>query len=136
MILDSRPEKVVFFDGVCHLCNGSVKFLLKHNKTQSLKFTPLQSKFAQDELEKFGIDNSDLESILFLKNGQIYSESTAAIYLAQELSFPSRLLAAFWIVPRFIRDWVYRIIATNRYSWFGKKDECMIPSPEVSDRFF
>ena len=127
-------NKVVFFDGVCHLCNGSVKFLLKYNSKKDLVFSPLQSDRAKEILDSQG--KKDLgDSIIYLKNGRLLSESTAALHLAGELVFPINILKVFLIVPAFIRNGVYRWIARNRYSWFGKYDSCMIPEPEVSHRF-
>ncbi len=127
-------QKVVFFDGVCHLCNGSIQFLLKYNSRKDLLFAPLQSDIAIESLGQYGKKELG-DSIIYVKNGKVYSESTAALQLAGELMFPISILKVFLILPQFIRNGVYRWIARNRYSWFGKYDSCMIPGPEVSHRF-
>ncbi len=128
-------EKIVFFDGVCHLCNGSVEFLIRNNPGNSLRYATLQSEFAREKLQQFGKDNQQLESILYLKGDRLFERSSAALALTAELSYPAKALGIFWIIPKFIRDWVYDIIASNRYSWFGKKKECMIPTPEQREKF-
>jgi predicted DCC family thiol-disulfide oxidoreductase YuxK len=128
-------KKIVFFDGVCHLCNGSVDFLIRKNKILSLFFSPLQSGFAKDRLKEFHNGEFPMESILFLRGDRLFKESRAALEICKELAFPWNLLASLLIIPSFIRDKLYRWIAKNRYNWFGREKECMIPNKEVSQRF-
>ncbi|MEQ9467383.1 MAG: thiol-disulfide oxidoreductase DCC family protein [Ekhidna sp.] len=131
----SIKEQVIFFDGVCNLCNSSVQFIIKRDKRDRFRFASLQSEFAFENLPETLSDKSALQSIV-LKNGDgIKTKSTAALTIARQLSGLWPILYLFMIVPKFIRDWVYDIIAKNRYKWFGKEDQCMIPSPELKSRF-
>ncbi|XDD43600.1 thiol-disulfide oxidoreductase DCC family protein [Leptospira sp. WS60.C2] len=129
-----EKRKIVFFDGVCHLCMGSVQFLLKQNKKESLFFSAIGSETFQTNLlaqKKQGLP----DSIVYWNDGNVYVESDAILSIAKELRFPWNLAVVFWIVPRVIRNWVYRWIARHRYEWFGKAESCMVPSPEVKRRF-
>lgn len=126
---------IVIFDGVCELCNASVDFILKWEKRPELKFTANQNPPGRAILESFG-ENPDAVSTIFLvQNGKLYRRSTAALRIARTLKFPMNLLYGFIIWPPFIRDFFYKIIARNRYRWFGKKDTCRIPSQEEIARF-
>lgn len=123
---------VLFFDGVCNLCNSSVQFILKKDKRKVIKFASLQSETAAEYLR----DKLPLpDSIVFLEKGKIYTESSAALKIAPYLSLPYRILLIFNIFPKFMRDSLYRYIAKNRYKWFGKKEECMLPTPDIANRF-
>lgn len=126
----------VFFDGVCNLCNGAVQFIIRHDKKSMYRFASLQSDFAKDILNKYQINITEPpQSILLLRNGKIYSESSAALRIAQKLGGSWKLLSVFLIIPEFIANGMYRFVARNRYKWFGKRDSCMIPTPELRDRF-
>jgi len=126
-------QSVVFFDGVCNLCTGSVQFILQHDKKKRLMFSSLQSDFAVRELS--GLHLKSLGSIVFKHNGKFYTRSTAALRIALKLAFPVNLLYVFMLVPPFIRNMVYDYIAKNRYKWFGKKEACWLPTPELKSRF-
>ncbi|ANI89205.1 thiol-disulfide oxidoreductase [Arachidicoccus ginsenosidimutans] len=127
---------IVLFDGVCNLCNGAVQFIIRHDKRNVYKFASLQSGFAKEFLTKHDIKIAEPpQSILLIRDDKIYKESSAALHIAQKLNGAWRLLSAFLIVPKFIRDSVYRFIARNRYKWFGKRESCMIPTKELRERF-
>ncbi len=126
---------IVLFDGVCNLCNVAVRFIIKRDKKNLFKFTSLQSAFGQSVLQKFHLSDEPLNSFILFENGKVYKRSTAALMVAKQLSGGWPLLYAFMIVPRFIRDAVYNTIANNRYKWFGKKDECWIPTPALQSKF-
>jgi predicted DCC family thiol-disulfide oxidoreductase YuxK len=123
----------VFFDGVCNLCSGSVQYIISHDKHDRFRFASLQSEYAAKELA--GADLHKVDSIVLKKDGKIYTRSTAALKIASKLSFPTNLLYIFIIVPPFIRNVVYDFIARNRYKWFGKKEACWLPSPELRSKF-
>lgn len=128
------PNLVVFFDGYCNLCNGAVQFIIKRDKKSKFKFASLQSDYAKQILapeNRIAIP----ESIVLMENGKLYFQSSAAFRIAKQLTIPVSLLYAFSIFPRFITDAGYKFIAKNRYRWFGKKDLCWIPSPELKERF-
>jgi predicted DCC family thiol-disulfide oxidoreductase YuxK len=126
---------VVLFDGVCNVCNGSVLFIIKRDAQSKLKFASLQSEYGAEQMKRFNLPPSALDSVLLIKNGQLFQKSNAALEIARMLDGMWPVMYAFKIVPIFIRDFFYDWIAKNRYRWFGKKDECMIPTPQVKARF-
>lgn len=128
-------QSVVLFDGVCNLCNSFVQFVIKYDKNERFKFASLQSDFAEKALSNFFMDSQKMSTVILLENGKLYSRSTAALRILNSLNGLWPLLYVFIIVPAFIRDVVYNLIAKNRYKWFGKKDSCMVPSPELQRRF-
>ncbi len=129
-------KDLIFFDGVCTLCNSIVQTILKHDKKNHFLFASLQSLSARELLFDKLKEKPDLDSIILLqRNGQIKFKSSAVLSIAKYLSFPLNTAYVFIVIPRFIRDWVYDVIASNRYRWFGKKDECWLPTPELKSRF-
>lgn len=128
------PDKVVLFDGVCNFCESSVQFILRHDKTGSLRFASLQSEIGQQLLTAYGISH-ELQSVVFVESGKTYTKSAAAFRIARYFDGWWKLLLVFSILPAFITDFGYDIIAKNRYRWFGKKDACMIPSADIRSRF-
>jgi len=129
---ESKP--VIFFDGVCNLCNRSVQIVIKRDKEGRFRFASLQSNAGQQLLKDHQLPQSDFNSFILYEGGKIYTRSTAALRVAKHLK-GWKWLNAFKIVPRFIRDAVYNFIARNRYRWFGKREECMIPTAELRNRF-
>lgn len=125
---------IVIFDGVCSLCNASVDLLIRADKTSSILFASLQSSVAKKLLADHGV-HDEPDSIMVFHKGQILTESQAVLALLPFLTFPWPLLGVIRLVPRFLRDPVYRLIARNRYRWFGKKSTCRIPTPEERSRF-
>ena len=131
--VSDRP--VVLFDGVCNLCNGSVLFIIKRDAQSKLKFASLQSEYGEEQMKRFNLPPSALNSVLLIKNGRLFQKSNAALEIARMLDGMWPWMYAFKIVPIVIRDFVYDWIAKNRYRWFGKKDGCMIPTPQMKARF-
>lgn len=127
-------DKVVLFDGVCSLCNASVDFIVRNESGNELKFASLQSDYAQKILEDIGAIKVP-DSILFYEKDRLMVESSAALAVAKYLRWPYRLVVLCNIVPRFLRDWVYRLIARNRYRWFGKRDTCRVPTAAEREKF-
>ena len=132
-----KDKKLILFDGVCNLCNSSVWYVIQRDKKNRFMFAPLQSKAGKQIIQKFNIDTSEVDSILLYnpEKETIHYKSRAALKVASQLGFPINLLTIFLIVPKVIRNWVYDFIAKNRYKWFGKKDACMIPTPELKSKF-
>lgn len=128
---------IILFDGVCNLCNSAVLFIIKRDPSSRFRFASLQSDYAQNILRQYGVDSrpENLFSIFLIAGDRIYTRSDAALEVARHLSGFWPAIRIFKIVPRFMRDGVYDWIARNRYSLFGKKDECMIPTPELKGRF-
>ena len=130
----SEQNEIILFDGVCNFCQGSVKFIIKYDKTKKLKFASLQSEIGQELRATYQIPE-DTDSIVFIKNYKAYLRSSAALRIATYFSFTLNWLYIFIIIPPFIRNFLYDIIAKNRYKWFGKQDACMLPTPEIRSRF-
>jgi predicted DCC family thiol-disulfide oxidoreductase YuxK len=126
---------VILFDGICNFCDSSVNLIIKHDDAGYFKFAPLQSEIAGKLLAETGIENVDADSIILIEDEQVYMYSTAALRIARRLGGIWSLLYVFIIVPKFIRDFIYKLFAKYRYKLFGKKDECMIPTPEIRQRF-
>lgn len=129
-----NKKPIILFDGVCNLCNGAVQFVIKHDPEGKYLFASLQSEEGKRLLQHFQLPQ-DLSSFVLIENNKVYIRSTGALKVAKQLKGAIKLLYAFMIVPKFIRDAVYNWIARNRYTWFGKKDECMLPTPELKARF-
>lgn len=128
-------EHIIFFDGVCNLCDGVVQFILKRDKGEMFKFSSLQSDFAQKKLADFGANAQELNTIYYLKNGKLFNQSQAVLEIAKDLGFPYRIIYLLKFFPRSFRDFLYQKVAENRYKLFGQKNECMLPTPELKNRF-
>ena len=130
-------KKIILFDGVCNLCNSSVQFVIKRDKKDIFRFAPLQSEIGKKMVEERGIDTSTVDSIILVEpNIAYYTKSSAAIEIANDLGGIWKILNVFtYILPVSVRDWIYDFIARNRYKWFGKKEQCMIPTPEMKAKF-
>lgn len=134
---DSKFEKhpIIFFDGVCNLCNRVVRFVIRHDVRGIFRFGLLQSEKAQELLKPFGFFAFHLTTIVLLDNNLIYTESDAILKIAKRLHGNVQLLYYFILVPKFIRDAFYRLISRHRFKIFGKRKNCIIPAPESINRF-
>ena len=128
-------DNLIIFDGVCNLCTFSVRFILQHETAPILNFTPLQSAGGARLLQTYGFDPADAKTFVFIQDGRAYTRSEAALRVAKYLRWPWRALLIFRVIPRPLHDAVYDVIARNRYRWFGRKDVCMLPTPELKARF-
>lgn len=126
---------VLIFDGVCSLCNGLVHFVLRHEKQPLIRFTPLQSEQAKALFKKHHINQPASNSVVFIVDDRVFLESEAAFKLAGYLKFPYSTFVIFKILPLFITNGFYRVVANNRYKVFGKRDSCMVPDAHTSKRF-
>ena len=125
----------VFFDGVCTLCNRGVNFLIKHDKKGVLKFASLQSEYAQNVVPKALLDRDNLDTIIVYTDGKFYERSKAVLKLCKVLGGGFYVVLIGYLIPRFIRDGLYRFIANNRYRWFGRQSQCRVPTPDLKERF-
>jgi len=125
----------VFFDGVCTLCNRGVNFLIKHDKKGVLKFASLQSEYAQNVVPKALLDRDNLDTIIVYTDGKFYERSKAVLKLCKVLGGGFYVVLIGYLIPRFIRDGLYRFIANNRYRWFGTQSQCRVPTPDLKERF-
>jgi predicted DCC family thiol-disulfide oxidoreductase YuxK len=131
-----RPRKIILFDGICNLCNGSVIFILRREKDPRFQFASIQSEAGKELLEWCGLPSNYSQAVIYIENRKVYLGSTAALKIGQNLIFPWSLLSsAGFVVPKSIRDRVYNQIAEHRYQWFGKKDVCMVPTESLKARF-
>lgn len=132
-----RVSAVVLFDGVCNLCNRSINFVIDHDRKKYFKLAAIQSEAGAALLAQHGRApaSGDPESILLVENGRLYQRSTAGLRIARKLTGVWKLGYAAIIVPRPLRDLIYRWIARNRYRWFGKSGACRVPTPEVKEHF-
>lgn len=129
-----QHQPVLFYDGVCNFCNSSVNFIISKEKKPVLTFAALQSAYGDAIKTTFG--NTPVpDSLILFDNGKVYTKSSAALRVTRYLKGAWPLMGVFWVVPPFIRHFVYDYVARNRYKWFGKKDQCMIPSPDIRKRF-
>ena len=133
---DKIQKPVLLFDGYCNLCSNSVVFVVKREKGDAFRFASLQSGFTDKLLQKVSHKDDAPDSIVLVEDGKTYFRSTAALRITKKLKWPWPLLYAFIIIPPFIRNWVYDLIAKRRYKWFGKKEQCFIPAEDMSHKFY
>lgn len=132
----SEPaENIVLFDGICNLCNGLVRFIIKRDKAGKFKFASLQSAIGQQWLMKFGLSKDEFESFVLIRDDKYYLKSDAALKMFAELGGFWKGFYVFTVIPRAFRDFIYSLIARSRYRLFGRRDTCMIPTPELQNRF-
>lgn len=132
--LNSNPKQsgIVFFDGICGLCNGFIDFLLVKDKNDVFVYAPLQGETAQKKLSKKDLEN--IHTIIYLEGDKTYYQSDAVFKILDGLGGLWKLFIVLKIVPKFIRDHIYNFIAKHRYKWFGKKDTCRLPTPEERNK--
>ncbi|MGG7034168.1 MAG: thiol-disulfide oxidoreductase DCC family protein [Flavobacterium sp.] len=131
-----KNKKIVLFDGVCNLCNSSVLYIIKYDKEDQFRFVSLQSDLGKQIVKYIGIDPNKTDSIILYEPGiAYYIKSTAALEIARNLSGFFNINLVFKIIPAFLRDPLYDYVAKNRYKWYGKQEQCMIPTPELTSKF-
>jgi predicted DCC family thiol-disulfide oxidoreductase YuxK len=126
---------VILFDGVCNLCNGFVQFVIARDPAGRFRFGPLQSAAAQRLIATSQIGEHGPDSVVLVEDGRVWTRSTAALRVVRHLHRPWPIAYGFIVVPRPLRDWVYDTVARNRYRWFGRRDVCMVPTPDLRKRF-
>ncbi len=128
-------DKIILFDGICNLCNSLVIFLIKRDSKSKFKFAAIQSNAGQNLLKKFGLTFHDVNTLVYIKGERYFLKSSAILYILKDLGGGWILFFAFIITPKFIRDFFYNLIANSRYRILGKRDNCMIPDPEIRNKF-
>jgi predicted DCC family thiol-disulfide oxidoreductase YuxK len=126
---------ILLFDGLCNLCNGYVNFVLKHDTEKIFRFASQQSQSGQDLLSRFGLPSSQMSTVVLIEGESVYFKSTAALRVLRKLEWPYRGLYLGILIPASTRDWAYTLIAKNRYRIFGKREACMVPTPDLAVRF-
>lgn len=125
---------LIIFDGHCVLCSANARFVLRHDRRRRFRLTTAQSDAGRAIQRRFGLDPNALETIIVVRDGRPLTRSDAILAIAAGLGWPWRAVAAFRLVPRFLRDQLYDLVARNRYRWFGRRDICWLPGPAEADR--
>jgi predicted DCC family thiol-disulfide oxidoreductase YuxK len=128
-------QGIVVFDGMCNLCVRSVRFILAHERDHRLRFAAAQSPAGRELLRWHGLDPEAIPSLVLVSGGQVRVRSAAALEIADHLRRPWRWVRPFRVVPRRLRDVLYDLVSRNRYRWFGRRDSCLLPTPELASRF-
>lgn len=131
----SMNNPIIIFDGICNLCNSSINFIIKNDSKRIFRFTQLQSEAGKNLAEEYEISEKNFDSVVLIQNEKVFLKSSAALEISKQLQFPINLSIVFKIIPKLLRDKVYDFISRNRYVWFGKSKECMIPSNEIRNLF-
>lgn len=126
---------IILFDGVCNFCNSSINTIIRFDKKKYFRFAPLQSETGQFLMNKHGLDPAKFDSVILVDDNKAYVYSSAVLHIARKLGGIYSLAFVFIIIPGFIRNPLYKYVARNRYKWWGKKDACMVPDPELRSRF-
>ena len=131
-----KHKKLILFDGICQLCNATVQYVIKRDKKDVFRFAALQSEIGKRIINEFNIDTTKTDSILLYshESGLSY-KSSAALKIVSSFGFPYNLSNVLFAIPAFIRNWVYDFLAKNRYKWYGKRGQCMIPTLELQSKF-
>ena len=132
---DSESHPVVLFDGVCNLCNATVNWIIARDRKGLFRFAALQSPAGERLQREHGLDPTALDTLVLVEGGRTYRKSSAGLRIVRRLCWPWPILYGLIAVPAFMRDFAYGWFARRRYRWFGRKDECMTPAPEVRERF-
>ena len=130
----TQDHPIILFDGVCNLCNGFVQFIINRDPQGHFRFAALQSETGQELLKKHQLSTSDIDTVVLIEKGQAFVRSDVALRIAPKLGGFWPGIKVFGILPVFIRDAIYNFVAARRYQWFGQKDQCMIPTPELKSR--
>lgn len=130
-----NSPKIILFDGVCNLCNSTVQKVIKNDYKNQFKFASLQSEFGQEFLKKNNLSTQEFNSIILVDDDKYFTQSDAALRIGKELKGIYKWSKYLFIFPKFIRDFVYAIISRNRYKWFGKQENCWLPTPELKQKF-
>jgi len=130
-----NSRRIILFDGVCNFCNFWVNFIIDRDKNDKFRFASLQSEASQDLLQQFNLSTTDFDTFILIEGKKYYTKSTAALRIAKHLNFPINILYYFIFVPKFIRDYIYSLVANNRYKFFGKRDTCRIPAEKERQKF-
>lgn len=133
--MDRRSNPIILFDGICNLCNSTVQFIIKKDKKGKFLLGSLQSESGQNLLTKYGLPVDDYASFVYIKEDKSYTKSSGALHVMKDLGGAWKLFYIFILIPKPIRDFIYSLIANNRYSLFGKRNECMVPSAGIKSRF-
>ncbi len=128
-------NSIILFDGICNLCNSSVLFVIRRDPAKKFRFASLQSEFGKQFLATQGLPQNEYNSFILYDNGIVFTRSTAALKVLRKLNGGWSVFYSLIVIPRFIRDYFYNVIARNRYRWFGRREACSVPTPELKALF-
>ncbi len=131
----AQPTHLILFDGVCNFCCLWVQFLIRRDPKKRFRFASLQSAIGQETLRRLHLSPDKLTTMIFVEGDRYFMKSSAALQMARRMRGPWPLLFLFIVIPAPIRDFFYDLVARNRYRWFGKKETCMVPTPDLKERF-
>jgi predicted DCC family thiol-disulfide oxidoreductase YuxK len=131
-----KDKKILLFDGVCNLCDASIQFVIKHDEKDIFRFVQLQSDLGQKIMKHIGLSDTKIDSTVLYEPGKAYYYKSDAVFkILKELNGIYRLLLVFSVLPKRLLDYLYDYVAQNRYKWYGKKESCMVPTPELQSKF-
>jgi predicted DCC family thiol-disulfide oxidoreductase YuxK len=133
--LDIKDPRILLFDGVCNLCNGTVIWIIRNDRKRRIKFAALQSDTGQGLLEHFNLSRDDFNSLIYIEGENYYQKSTGVLKILNAMGGIWKVFNFFYILPPLVRDWLYDRVAVNRYRWFGRRAACMTPSADIKARF-
>jgi predicted DCC family thiol-disulfide oxidoreductase YuxK len=130
-----QQHSIILFDGVCNLCNAAVQFVINRDKKNQFLFASLQSEEGKKILAEYNLPEDEIHFFILVEKERVYTRSTAALKVIKNLNGLWSFLYGFILVPKFIRDGIYNMVAKKRYQWFGRKNECMVPTPGLRSKF-
>jgi predicted DCC family thiol-disulfide oxidoreductase YuxK len=133
--LSDLRHPLIVFDGICHLCTGFVRFVIRWDRVALFQFLPAQSPRGEALYARLGLKSGDWDTNLLVLDGRVYTELDAFIEIARRFGGLWQLVPLLYAIPRILRDWLYNRLARNRYNWFGKRDVCYLPAPDLASRF-
>jgi predicted DCC family thiol-disulfide oxidoreductase YuxK len=133
--LSDLRHPLIVFDGICHLCTGFVRFVIRWDRVALFQFLPAQSPRGEALYARLGLKSGDWDTNLLVLDGRVYTELDAFIEIARRFGGLWQLMPLLYAIPRILRDWLYNRLARNRYNWFGKRDVCYLPTPDLASRF-
>jgi predicted DCC family thiol-disulfide oxidoreductase YuxK len=135
--MNEYKEPLVLFDGYCNLCDSTVQFIIKEDRKRIFRFAQLESDFGKSLLKEFDLESLSNKSVVFVNKGKAYIKSRAILGMLLKLNVHFKIFAILmFVIPTPFRDFIYDYISDNRYKWFGKKEECIVPTEDVSERFY
>lgn len=133
--MDKESQNILLFDGICNLCSAAVRFVIKRDPDRKFKFASLQSATGRQWLEKMGLTEESTDSFVLIQGDRFFLRSSAALRVLREIGGGWKFFYVFMIIPKPIRDFFYNQVARSRYRIFGRQDSCMVPTPDLQDRF-
>ena len=133
--MNIQHKHIILYDGVCCLCQGTVRLVIKYDKQNKFKFAALQSDIGQQLSGKYNLDPTSLDTMIYIQHNKTFQKSDGTLQVLKQLPYPVKMLSWFLIFPKTLRNWCYNFIGKHRYKWFGKTEQCLVPSDKDKERF-